>query len=271
MKKLFSIVLGLAMFVVGHNALAAEQSTVLYKSGDKILTYQKVSSEDIDGKYYGYGDIDRNYYCVNLYLNNKALIGVEFFCGLKKGDLNFYKTSLKNIIAFHEKAEYYPYSISGWHLLDMSNGKVILDVTVPNVDVIDLNLGGNNIYIQDFFINNESCEKAKDSKSASKTNPIFKGFTLKDGTSLYKTNSNVSGAICSPMRCEGCSNRDFIPANTKKSILGFNKDLNKIYFSATGKDWTAYYFYDAKAKKIIKTTLAQINKDKVSITLVKKF
>ena len=54
-------------------------------------------------------------------------------------------------------------------------------------------------------------------------------------------------------------------------VLGLSSDLKTFYFSAAGKDWTAYYSYDIKDNKIAETTLDKINKDKIELTLVKKF
>jgi hypothetical protein len=58
--------------------------------------------------------------------------------------------------------------------------------------------------------------------------------------------------------------------NHRKKFWNYS-DLNSVYFSATGDGWTAYYAYDIKAGKINKTTLTKINKDKMKLTLVKKF
>ncbi len=57
--------------------------------------------------------------------------------------------------------------------------------------------------------------------------------------------------------------------NPTLNILGLSPNLNQVYFSATGKNWTAYYSYDRKTKKVAKISLAKINKDKLKLVMLK--
>ena len=177
--------------------------------------------------------------------------------------------------------------MSYWHYINLSNEKQLLnlinsrgDLFSPNVQNVEYGIDNN--FISD-YVNNAGCneEGIKSVADSKKTKPLFLGFTKGDYIAsdddevVYKNVSKNNYLNCffeyqqDNMTGETFSHVEVSP--TIKKYIGVNKDLTQVYFSATGKSWTAYYSYDIKVDKIAKTTLANINKNKIKLTLVKKF
>ena len=219
------------------------------------------------------------------YVEANSLTDNKYIFTGDKGSFRVYKTSQPNIVAIN-----YSYSEMDtrfvWKYINIKTQEVKTYFVLRNSYLCskDNNLLGLGdeygldspiFYVTD-AIDAKNCVDGEvmSQKTASAATPIFLGFDLvsADGASLplYKAVNN------SPLRCVYGYDRmgavyHQAACETVKKLLGIGQDLYTVYFSATGKGWTAYYAYDIKAKKIAKVTLAAVNKNIIHLTQVKKF
>ncbi len=245
------------MLIIGlmfaFNAKAADESRiVLYESKDKTISMTK--------RFIRYGVDDSGYDACRLYVNDKPVTSEED--GLSCHDYKFYKTELKHIFVFY----YENSSLSDkryWYFINSndSNAKIVFHErgnTGQIEAIMDKQLQRK--------IDTSGCDhEVKDKKLSSQKKPMFLGFIVDD--KLNYTAKNPSPLSCHYYNLDMGSQ----PWPLEEKTLGLSKNGSYYYFSAAGKGWTAYYAYDIKANKITKTTLAKINKDKMKLTLVKKF
>lgn len=246
--------MGVAIFCgIMPFSVSASTTKVMYKSGNKTISY----SESDQG-------------CRQFFINDVTIFDGKYFCA---NDWRLYSTGLKNTVVLYFNGVEADAFTSGktWNFLNLGNSK-----NLSLLEEYASEFYGHKLYINDNIISDKINEnKCNDSNianmsQANKVSPVFSGLLL-NNNSAYSTNTK------SPLKCiysalpEGDATETAQVVESTKRILGVKSDLNTIYFSATGKGWTAYYAYNIKANKITKTTLANINKNKIKLTLVESF
>ena len=231
--------------------VSAAVAKIMYKSDGKIISY-----------------LENDLGCRQFLLNNIAIFDGKYFCA---DDWRVYNTPLKNtVVLYFNGVEANAFSGGKtWNFLNLDSRK---NFSLFEEHVSELY--GHRLYINDSNviadrINENKCVGANvaSMSQANKAAPVFSGLLL-NGKTAYTTNSSA------PLKCiydyapEGGETKIAQVIESTKNIMGVKKDLNVVYFSVTGSGWTAYYAYDIKASKITKTTLANINKNKIELTRV---
>ena len=261
MKKILPMLIIGLMFAFNAKAAEEVKTTVLYKLGDKTISYQ-VDASSSDG-----------YVVNNFFVNNKQLFKVEA-TGYNNSKFILHKTNLKNLVVIESKTE--EMGINRYlYVVDLNSSTYrLIDEAYENEITYKANshLLIDGSWIKDVYSDN-GCNKEllkKDIKFGvvKTTHPIIRGYSVNEKT-IFKT-KNISDLSCEIVMGDIGEKIVHVRESSKK-FIGIASDLNSVYFSATGDGWTAYYAYDIKAGKINKTTLTKINKDKMKLTLVKKF
>ena len=270
MKKIIPVLIAVMFLALAKNALAVG-ADIKFKSGDKNVVLKEVDGEE---------DVHReDKICLQVYVNDKALALPDerlsanpVFCG-PEGINRVYKTDQKDVIVILTNSGGYRL-VDTWTFVNIKNS-TSFDLTERGSFTIDrgyesLMLRGVEIS-DDIKSNKCDSDNVRSGLQAAKTKVVFGGFKSND-KNIYKPNNSTSFLDCVYTRFpEGGDENEAFVIGAGKEIQGVSRNLNLVYFSARGKGWTAYYAYDTKANKITKTTLAKINKDKIKITLVKKF
>ena len=289
MKKILPVLIIGLMFAFSVKAAEEVKTTVLYKLGDKTISYRN-----------GYDKHDQSF--ATILINGKEVPQIEqenfldyvyngessYSLEGKEGMRGLYKTSQKNIIVFFEEKG--PYEaldgLKTWRFFDVSKNK---DVAIMS----EAAYVNNTLYDQDFIkvnglkilsdIDDKGCSDdnlaGKNKNEAKKYVPVFSRFfyasDMAESNNILYSSKNNSPLACNyfvgTLKYGMDEAPHFVASSIDFKMLGVNSTMSLAYFSGTGKGWTAYYAYDIKAMKITKTTLAKINKDKIKLTLVKKF
>ncbi len=167
-------------------------------------------------------------------------------------------------------------------IFDLDSKKKIT-ISYDNADSIGGYFEINNWQISDSLVG-DKCDNnsIKNQTQAGEAKVYLKGFYLQEtGTSknsglIYSTNSKLAVECkidCDGGGCYGLKEGElFVHTNqSQKKFLGFSSNGDLVYFSATGKGWTAYYIYNVAQNIITETTLDNVNQNKVKLTLVKAF
>lgn len=265
MKKIIPVLIAVMFLALAENALAVG-ADIKFKSGDKNVVLKEVDAEP-------------NQLCRQVYVDNKLVIDPGMtngyiFCGME-GYNRVYKTDQKDIIVINTN----PGDMSLLSTWTFVNIKDSTSFDLLERGSFTINNGAESLILKGFEIvddiksNKCDSDNVKSVLQAVKTKVVFGGFKS-DDKNIYKPNNSSSFLDCVYTRFrEGGDEDQAFVIGTGKEIQGVSRNLSLVYFSASarGKGWTAYYAYDAKANKITKTTLAKINKDKMKLTLVKKF
>ena len=246
------LIIGL-MFAFSATAAEEVKTTVLYKLGDKTISMKNAQSLQAVGQADGMGCIGFRFYLdgKDILVNEHESLGGGRVGGgvCQINDGVIYKTNFKDYFVLrNQNDDNDAYASVYWYFVNSKNLSVLTAFECFGGDCV----GFGKFGIQ-ASVNNKN---------------EFVGFKINDKF-VYKPLKPAE--VAKLKRCsEATPECGYFPVLVQR-VLGLSSDLKNFYFSATGKGWTAYYAYDIKANKITKTTLAKINKDKIKLTLVKKF
>lgn len=182
--------------------------------------------------------------------------------------LHVYKSDKKNMLAVNVASEANSKPIY-WNLINLTDGKNFKIIANPN-GLFEIN--GKNITVSTKANNCTGTQNMdSDYPTGSYQNkyiaPYFIGFKEGGKTIYQPANPSVSEVFC----VRDCTEECVWSPSFYLSFEGLDKNLNNVYFSGQGysnqgKNWTAYYAYNIKTNKIVKTTLANIKKSKINLT-----
>lgn len=292
MNKLFSIVLGLAMFVVGHNAYGAGtatenswgkvQSVVEQKIGNRKVTFNLIDRfKQDDGGYSNLGDYND---CYTVSIDNVVVKNLSVCIPYDNGqykrfdDIKIYSTDMKDyIVLYSNRMLGYGSLQMDWNFVNLDTKEVKLLAQEISTSWCD---HGNSL-----MINNKELNDLVDNKTC-KQRPNLIGFNF-DGRIAYK--AKVAG----PLNCGhggGGYQYSYDVCATTKTVSGISRDFSTVYFNVKGEylnnkagythedergkyesinmsSWANSYSLNLKNNTIQK----EKPKDKIKITLIKKF
>lgn len=253
MKKILPVLIIGLMFAFNVKAADEVKTTVLYKVGDKTISIKNNQDLQAIGQADGRGCLGFRFYLdgKDILVNENESLGYGNVGGgvCEINDSAIYKTNFKDYFVIKNKnSDAEEIASVYWYFVNSKNLSVLTAFECFGGDCVGFGKSGIQA-----SLNNKN---------------EFVGFKVNDKF-IYQPLKPAEVAKLN--RCsEANPECGYFPVLVQR-VLGLSSDLKNFYFSATGKGWTAYYAYDAKANKITKTTLAKINKDKIKLTLVKKF